>query len=275
MRRRVAIAATIGVAALVAAGLYVVSSLDSIVENAIERYGSAATHVAVQVDSVTLSLLGGSGVINHLTVANPSGFSTADALSLGRIELVLDRASLRGNPVIVDRLTIVAPLIRFEVNQAGEANVDVIRRSIAQYRAGASAEPVPEMGAPTPAPRRGRDERAAERRRFVIHTLSIQDAQVVIEPGVIGRERTVMELAETGETDIGARGDGATGAEVAAVVVRALVRDVATTVAAAKVQRSIEKGVGGEAGKTLGKGVADAVKGVGKAVNDLFGDRGD
>ena len=38
-------------------------------------------------------------------------------------------------------------------------------------------------------------------------------------------------------------------------------------------ERALEKNVGGEAGKALGEGVGEAVKGVGRALNKIFGDR--
>src|SRR5512143_1923569 len=115
MRRRLVIAATAVATILVGALVVVVWSLDAIVKNALERYGSAATQVAVKVDAVSLSLLGGVLEVDQLTVANPSGFSPGDIFALGQIEVVVDRGAVLSNPAVVDALTIVAPRVHFEL----------------------------------------------------------------------------------------------------------------------------------------------------------------
>ena len=269
MRRRLVLVAAVTTLVLVAGVLVVLWSLDSIVKGAIERYGSAATKVAVHADSVALSLLGGSAAISDLTVANPSGFSSANVFRLSKIQLLLELGTIRSNPFIIDEIAIVGPEVQFELDQNGESNVDVIRRNLAQFRA-ASGGPRASPGGSqaTPAPKE-----PADAQRFVIKKLSIQAAQLVIDTSALGGERRVVKLPDTEETNIGARSGGATGSEVAAAVARVLARDVAATVAAAQVERALEKRVGGEAGKALGQGVGEAVKGVGRALNKIFGDR--
>lgn len=269
MRRRLVIVATVAALVLVGGVLVVVWSLDSIVKEVIERYGSAATKVAVHADSVVLSPLGGSAAIHDLTVANPSGFSSADVFRLGQVQLLFELGTIRSNPFVIDEITIVAPEVQFELDRNGESNIDVIRRNLAQFHSAASAgPPASPASRPTAAPKE-----PADAQRFVIKKLSIQAAQLVIDTSALGGERRVVKLPDTEETDIGVRSGGATGSEVAAVVARALVRDVAATVAAAKVEQALEKSVGGEAGKALGEGVGEAVKGVGRALNKIFGDR--
>jgi hypothetical protein len=272
MRRRLVIVAAVATLVLVIGGLVGLWSLDAIVKGVIERYGSAATKVAVHVDSVGLSLLGGSAAITDLTVANPSGFSSANVFQLGKIQVQVDRGTIRSNPLVIDDITIIAPEVYFELDQNGEANVDVIRRNLSHFRAaasgGAAASPAPSE--PTPSQPVSREPPDAQ--RFLIKRLSIQSAQLVIDTSALGGERRVMKLPESEETDIGARSGGATGSEVANVVVRGLLRDVAATVAAAQVERALEKHIGGEAGKALGEGAGEAVKGLGRALNKIFGD---
>ena len=262
-------------ALLVVAGavLVVLWSLDSIVKGAIERYGSAATKVAVRADSVGLSILGGSGTIHELTVANPNGFSSANVFRLGKIQLRVDLGSIRSHPLVIDEITVIAPEVHFELDQNGESNVDVIRRNLTEYRSGASAgEPAP-LGTSAATPARPASKEPADAQRFLIKKLSMQGAQLTIDTSVLGGERRVVKLPDSEEADIGARSGGATGGEVATVVVRVLVRDVAATVAATQAQMAVEKSVGGEAGKALGEGVGEAVKGVGRALNKILGDR--
>ena len=276
MRRRLVTIATIGTIALAIGAFVVVWSLDWIVKRTIERYGSAATKSTVHVDSVALSLLGGSAAIDELSVANPSGFSTAKVFRLAKVRLAVDRQSIRSNPLVIDELTIVAPEILFELDHNGDSNVEIIRRNLKQFRSATSGSAPtsptsPAEGQPTPA-QPARSEPAGAQ-RFLIKRLSIQGAQLAIDTSALGGERRVVTLPDTEETEIGARSGGATGAEVAAVLVSALVRDVAATVAAAKVERALEKSIGGETGKSVGEGVGEAVKGVGRALKKIFGER--
>lgn len=273
MRRRLVLLAAAAILVLVVGASVAIRSLDLIVKGMIERYGSAATKVAVHADSVSLSLLGGSAAITELTVANPSGFSAGNVFRLGKIQLVVDRGTLRSNPLVVNEVTIVAPEVQFEIGQNGESNVEVIRRNLSQYRPGARGGAPPQPGSNEPTASQPSRKEPADTQRFLIKRLSIQAAQLAIDTSALGGERRVVTLPKTEEADIGARSGGATGREVAAVVVRALVRDVAATVAAAKVENALEKSIGGETGKNLGEGVGEAVKGVGRALNKIFGDR--
>src|SRR6202000_495394 len=75
---------------------YLYSNLDSYVKAAIEKYASDATQTAVRVDSVKISLSTGEGTITGLTVANPDGYSSAKAVSIGTILMRLDIGSVRG-----------------------------------------------------------------------------------------------------------------------------------------------------------------------------------
>ena len=71
------------VIAIGASVFYVINNLDSLVKNAVEKYGSEATQTAVRVESVKITLKEGSSVIKGLSVANPAGFEAKYAFSLG------------------------------------------------------------------------------------------------------------------------------------------------------------------------------------------------
>ena len=273
MRRRLVIVAAVATLVLGSGVLAVFWSLDSIVKGVIERYGAAATQVAVHADSVALSLLAGSATISDLTVANPSGFSSANLFRLAKMQLLVDCGTIRSNPIVINEITIVAPEVHFELNQNGESNVDVIRRNLAQFRSGTRGGAPASPGPREPTRAQPVSQEPADTQRFLIKKLSIQAAQLAIDTSALSGERRVVKLPDTEETDIGARSGGATGGEVAAIVVRTLVRDVAATVAAAQVETALEKNIGGEAGKALGEGDGEAVKGVGRALDKLFGDR--
>jgi uncharacterized protein involved in outer membrane biogenesis len=118
--------------AIAAALYYVWTSLDTLVETAIENYGSQVTQTSVQVHEVKLrdTLAQGKGSIAGISVANPNGFSTPHAFTLGRIETQLDIDALTPDLIVIDAITIGAPQMFFEINNEGQANFNVLKNNI-------------------------------------------------------------------------------------------------------------------------------------------------
>lgn len=118
--------------AIAAAVYYVWTSLDTLVEAAIENYGSQVTQTSVQVHEVKLrdTLAQGKGSITGISVANPKGFSTSHAFTLGRIETQLDINALTPDLIVIDAITIGAPQMFFEINNEGHANFNVLKKNI-------------------------------------------------------------------------------------------------------------------------------------------------
>ncbi|MCF6179226.1 MAG: AsmA family protein [Geopsychrobacter sp.] len=109
---------------------YLLSNLDGLVKSAIETYGSQATHTAVRVDAVKIGLKDGSGAILGLKVANPAGFSAAQAFSLGEISTQVDLKALSEDLVVIDHIRVIAPDIFFELNQAGQNNLEQLKKNL-------------------------------------------------------------------------------------------------------------------------------------------------
>ena len=115
----------------IGAGLfYVLNNLDSLVKNAIEKYGSEATQTAVRVESVKITLKEGSSVINGLSVANPAGFEAKYAFSLGKIGNKISIDSLGKDVLVIDDITIRAPEVYFEVNKKRQTNLNELKKNL-------------------------------------------------------------------------------------------------------------------------------------------------
>ena len=120
---------------VLAVGVYfLLSNLDRIVAAAIGKYGSEATGTSVKVASVRIKLGVGAGSISGLTVGNPGGFSTPDAVSLGSISIAVDTGSLTGDPVIIDTIKVSSPRITYEINESGVANINEIKKNVEAYQ---------------------------------------------------------------------------------------------------------------------------------------------
>jgi uncharacterized protein involved in outer membrane biogenesis len=122
---------------------YVLSNLDDLVKVAIEKYGSEATRTAVRVEKVNIGLQDGSGAILGVTVGNPQGFETKQAFSLGEVSTQIDLNSLSGDVIVIEHITMRAPEVFFELNAAGQANLNVLKKNLSSTSAGSTSSVSP------------------------------------------------------------------------------------------------------------------------------------
>ena len=105
----------IGVAELVviviAVSVYLWSSLDSLVESAIEKYGSQVTQTRVEVAGVKLALTSGEGTIQGIQIGNPAGFSRKHIFTLGNVSVTVDPKTVTEDVVVIDKIIIQEPQI--------------------------------------------------------------------------------------------------------------------------------------------------------------------
>jgi uncharacterized protein involved in outer membrane biogenesis len=123
---------TVLVLILVIAGavLFVLTRLDYIVKIAIEKYGSRATGTAIRVESVRIRLRQGSAAIQGLTIANPDGFETPHAFSLGETGVKIDVRSITKEVKIIDEILVRAPEIFVETNAARSVNLNELKKNL-------------------------------------------------------------------------------------------------------------------------------------------------
>ncbi len=122
---------------------YALTNLSGIIESSIENFGSQATQTQVSLDSVDLSLAEGTAALNGLTVGNPSGYSSNNAVSLGRINVAIDLESLQNcsatgcDVVTLKEVSVDSPQILYELGQGGN-NLKTIQKNVEAYTAGLS-----------------------------------------------------------------------------------------------------------------------------------------
>lgn len=203
------------------------TNLDWIVKNAIERYGSQATGTAVRVRSVNLRPAQGKGAIEGLTVANPGGYSAAHILSLGSISIRISPRSLAADPAVIDDIRITSPLVVYEMNDDGVANVDVLTKN---------------LGAGQPAKSGTKNKTSAKggKKRLRIRHLVIENATVDVRITALGGKPRTAILGRIEMTNIGGAG-GAPPEVVAKEIVTALLGEVGKEVGKAGAERLLEK----------------------------------
>ena len=90
------------------------SKLGPIIKTAVNTYGPKMTKTEVRVDDVGISLFAGQAKLKDFYLGNPKGFNSPQAMSVKAIYVDVDEKSITGNPIIIDRIEVVAPEINYE-----------------------------------------------------------------------------------------------------------------------------------------------------------------
>lgn len=230
---------------LVGIVFYVVSSLDSIVAAAIEKYGSQATQTPVQVSAVNIDLKSGQGAISGLSVGNPAGFSAPHVFTLGGISTEIDLSSLREDPIVIEEIRVQSPQVTYEINKAGKSNVATLQDNLAQ---GASAkEPTGESEAGP---------------GLVIRKLVIDSGKIDAKVAALPDKDFSTTLPRIELTNIGEGQGGATAGQIAEQVVSAILARVGPAVANLGLNQYLGKSLDelkGDVGDRLKEGAAESL----------------
>jgi len=192
------------------AAYYVFTNLDNLVKAAIETYGSRATQTAVRVDKVNMELTNNAGTISGLTVANPKGFATPYAFSLGEIRSRIDLKSLKREPYIIDEITVRAPQVFMEINQHKKINLNEIKNNIS-----ASVPAVKPKQASA-------DKTRAKEPLLIIRRIVFADGNIQAKVVPLNNKEYQLKLPSLSMTDLGGK-HGATPTQIAKEILTRLI----------------------------------------------------
>ena len=253
---------------------FVVSSLDSIIKAAVEKYGSEVTQVEVRLNKAKVSITSGEGTLRGLTVGNPKGFKTEHAFSLGEISVALDVSTVTQNPIVIKEIVISAPEVTYELRSGG-SNIDVIQRNVNAYTGTAKGK------AKVMDPSKDPDK---EGRKLIIQHLYVKKGKVNVSATMLKGKELSAALPDIHLKDIGKEKGGADPSEVVEKLVRAISQSAGKAVGTLdldKIVGSVKEAVAGMKGQLEGvKGSADSAKQaaeegakkLGGAFKKLFGD---
>jgi len=205
---------SLAVVLLLAAGggaWWLLTSLDGLVKQAIERWGPEITGVAVRVGSVSIKLKDGSGTIRGLFVGNPKGYSAPHALTLGEMRLTLDAASVTKDVVLVRELLLVAPDVVYERGPGGD-NLSVIQKNVEAWVAKNAGEKKADAG---------------PGKKFVIENVVIRDGKAHFGTAL------ASPIPDLHLHDVGKKTNGATAGEAVKQVWGAMLHNVTNLAARA------------------------------------------
>ncbi len=259
MKRGLLIGGGVVVAVIAGVAVYLYASLESLILEAVEAYGSEVTQVEVKLDAVELDLASGKGALRGLKVGNPEGFETPSAFELGAISIALDTGTVADDVVVIREIVIDKPEVTYELGGVGN-NIDAIRRNIDAYMA-----------------RHGLGGAAKEDDgpKLIIEDLYVRGGIVRVSATVLQGKVMTAPLPDIHLEDIGKDDGGASPGEIVERVMTSLGDGASKAVGGLGVGKtldSLKQSLGGVAeGVAEGvpgvtEGVGDAAKGVGREI---------
>ncbi|MCF6247261.1 MAG: hypothetical protein L3J69_07855 [Desulfobacula sp.] len=185
---------------IVAIVFFTLSNLGPIVKKTINTIGPKITKTDVSVSDVSISLFGGEAKIKDFFLGNPKGFKSDQAMKVGSIYVDIDEASITKNPIIINKIEIVAPEITYEKIK-GSDNFQTLLKNV---KGSAKAEKKAESKA---------DKSEKSGKKIVINNVIVKKGKVHLTMAALAGKTITAPLPDIHLKDIGKEKEGATPAE--------------------------------------------------------------
>ncbi len=245
----------LGIAAVVLAGVF----LDKIVKAGIETVAPPITQTSVTVASVSISALSGAAGINGFVIGNPAGYTSSNAISLGKAAVRVEPKSVMEDKVIIRSVEILAPEITFEGNPFGKNNLSQILDSV--KAAGGPVDTNKAVAKPAGAP--SGPGKKLQLDHFIMSGVKV----TAIVTGLESQPFTVT-IPDIEFNNLGAGPEGITAAELTQKVLEKVSAESIETVGkrckeiAAETANNLIKGAAGSAEKAVNDGAKKLEKGL-------------
>lgn len=243
---------------------FLFSSLDGLVADGIETYGSEATKTKVVVDKTEISPISGKVALRGLKIGNPEIFENEYAFELGEISMIVDVTTIAEPTIVIKEINIAGPVVTYEANR-NESNFDVIQENVDDYRKSAKGSSSEEVESPG-----NKDEDKEEEIKVIIEKLYIRNSRVNVTTPQLAKPM-IVNLSTLEILDIGKDQGGATPGQVVGEILAALRQNVVKAVTVVKFDDAEEiiKGTTSEIRDQLENGTNE---GLGSKVKGFFGD---
>jgi len=233
----------------------VAAKLDSIVETGVETVGPQLTKTSIELEKVTIGLLGGSGEVDGLVVGTPEGYQAEYTMKVAHTHLALKPASLLSDKIVIDRIIVEGPEIILE-GGLKENNLTAIQNNVNAF-----------VGGGTPATPAG-DAPAGAQAKLQVNHLRLTGAKVHLRLSMLAGRNVTITAPDIELKDLGTGPQGITTGDLVKRALDAMTADILT--AAAKSVGELGKGAVDAAGKAAA-GVVDEVsaESVGKATEGI------
>jgi hypothetical protein len=227
----------------VVALLIVGAHLGDIAKAAINDFGPKITQTPVSVDTVSVSLLGGSAGVKELLVGNPQGYTAPQILNLSNAVVSLVPGSVMSDKIVVRSIEVRGLNVSFEGNPIGENNLTKLMANVDS--ASHSSNPTTNTTVSPANP-------AKPAKKFEVDDLVISGVKVdaaISIPGIINQQVN-LPIPDIHLSNLGTDADGITAADLSKKILSEITVDTL---------KALVTYVGG-----LGKDITNAAKGAAK-----------
>jgi hypothetical protein len=232
-------------------------TVNPLVKSAATTLGPKTLGVPVAVGEVQLNPFTGRLAVSGLRVGNPPGYSERPACAVEKMEVVLRLRSLLSDVIVIEKIQVEAPAISYE-SKEGLSNFDAIK---ANTQKAPAAEPAGESAAGN-----------KPEKKVIIELFTLKGAQVAYTSGLTFGKTVNVPLPALTLRDIGKESGGATAADAAAQVAKALSDELAQSVksAAGNLQTGLTSSGTTNLLSGFGRGVSDAASNTTQRLRTLF-----
>lgn len=238
----------LGVLAVLVLAVYfgLIFFLGSVVRAGVNSFGPKLTQTKVELAGATISPLSGSGTLTGFTVANPRGWSEANAFALGKVHVDVEPFSIFGDHIVINEITIDAPEFLYETKIVS-SNLKDLLKNIGEFTGRGGEEPATKSGRPI---------------RFVVKKFRLTNG--IARLGV-GPAALPVPLPPITITDLGVKEGGITPDQLATAVMSRVLGGIVSATAQAALQ------TGATTGAAAAEAARDAAKKTGDGLKKLFG----
>lgn len=243
--------------AAVCALVYYFFPLEMVVKKVVNKYGSEVTGTDVSLQGFKLDLANGTASVKQIAVANPAGYTTPNAVSLGEISVKINMKSLTADTIIIDEINIQKPAVTYEMKSLTQNNISDIINNVNAYTA-SKAAPIDE------------DASASEPKKSDSSSKKVVIKKVVVSNGEVNGVASVapdvvsaaVMLPTITLTNIGESTKGTSVAESIAVIFKKILSTASSSVVNSNLSH-LKDAVADttDAAKKTANDVVDGVKG--------------
>jgi hypothetical protein len=243
--KKVLIAGVVIIVVIVGIIFLTLSNLGPIVKKAVNTVGPNITKTDVIVSDVSVSLFSGEAKVKDFFLGNPKGFKSAQAMRVGSIYVDIDESSITKNPIIINKIEIIAPEITYEKTKGSDNFQALLKNVQSSANAEKKAQSKPES-------------KEGEAKKIVINNVIVKDGKVNLTMAALGGKEVTAPLPDIHLKDIGKEKQGATPAEAFEKIFASLYGNITADSVTAILndglkQMGVIKGLGAEGLKTGGE----------------------
>nr|WP_320116473.1 hypothetical protein [uncultured Desulfuromonas sp.] len=190
--------------------------LDSIAKKAVEYGGEKALGVTTKVDSLHISLLGGSSELSGFTIANPQGFAQEQFLTLGSAAVAINLQSLTSETIRISKVALSGLHLSIE-QQDQSSNVQALLKNVPKSQR--SDTKSTSTGSST----------TDSGKKFIIEQLILDDINVSAQLTALGNKVSEVNLTvpPINMTNVGEKNGGMTMEQLIEFIVQTVVEATA------------------------------------------------